>query len=125
MLFMPRAPQAAIFAAIIDKHVAALLISLSHCYQKHAGTDENSTVIKSAQWYLNFDANFDFNLGSVFEINAFSHSNAEHLPCINKSTGSFVCLFIYSHCRMENTLSATHTSTDIKLGNKPSPRGKG
>lgn len=64
---MPHTPQAAIFAAIIDKCVAALLISLSHCYQKHAGTDENSTAIKSAEKYLNFDGNFDFNLGLVLE----------------------------------------------------------
>lgn len=64
---MPNAPQAAIFAAIIDKCVAALLISLSHCYQKHAGTDQNSTVIKSTEQYLNIDGNFDFNLGLVLE----------------------------------------------------------
>lgn len=108
MLFMPNSPQAALFAAIIDKCVAALLISSGRRYQKHAGTDPNGAVIKSSELYLNIDGNFDLSLGLFGEEMPFSRSDAEHLPCIKKSTGSFICLFIYFHCSMKNTLSATH-----------------
>lgn len=71
-LFMPGTPPpsgCSIFPAITDTYVAALLISfLSYYYQKHAGADQNSTTIKSAE-YLNFDGNLDvdFNLGSILE----------------------------------------------------------
>lgn len=65
--FMPHTPQAALFTAIIDKCVAALLISLSHCYQNHAGTDQKSSKIKLAKEFLNSDGKFDFILGYVLE----------------------------------------------------------
>lgn len=51
-IYASHTPRAAMFAAIIDKCVTAMLISLSHCYQKHAGRDGNGTVIKSAKLTL-------------------------------------------------------------------------
>lgn len=69
------------------------------------------TLIKTAEWLKSAVLTLMVILIPIlaFGINAFSFSNVEHLLCINKSTGSFICLFIYFHCHRK-THFLLHTS---------------
>lgn len=63
--------------------------------------------LKTVLWLNQMNFKFVFQSWLGCGVNAFSSIYAEHAPCINKSTGSFICLFISIV-----SVSAAHSATN-------------